>query len=59
MKISFIQTETKTIRVETKRQLDVVCDSRPPANGILIRVCKGLIKMFWKLLILKTANGRK
>jgi hypothetical protein len=49
MKISFIQTETHTVRVETKQQLDVVWDLLPSGNGILIRACKGLIKMLRKL----------
>ncbi len=48
MKISLSQTETHTVRVEKKQQLDVVWDLLPSENGILIRACKGLIKMLRK-----------
>lgn len=41
MKISFIQTETQTVRVETKRQTDVVCESS---------FLYGIVRCAWKLL---------
>jgi hypothetical protein len=50
MKISFIQTETRTLRSETKRQTDVVCEFSPVQNGCsasvwekLKKICRWLI----------------
>lgn len=44
MKISRVQTETRTVRVESKKQLDLVCDSTVPSSGVLILIWKAIVR---------------
>jgi len=49
MKISLIETETRTVRLENKRQLEVVCNPMSSTSGVLFQICKSFIKMLRKL----------
>jgi len=46
MKISFIQTETQTVRVETKRQTDVVCEFSSSPKGVIAGIWKAVKGFF-------------
>lgn len=51
MKISLIQTETCTVGVEKKRQLDVLYEFSPFPKGIIARILKALKNFLLRLLI--------
>ena len=50
MRITLIQTEIRSVRVEHLRRLDVVCDPMPSAKALLPLICKRLIDMLRKVL---------
>jgi S1-C subfamily serine protease len=56
IKISFIQTETRTLRVETKRQTDVVCKFSSTPKGGFASAWKKLKKIYqWLVSIICVA----